>query len=99
MIFFWEISTSEKKKPPASSHFGSGPLAGVAEGGVRVDARHHRAVLLAHLSICILYFFKVSAQMLLFTYLYLVFLQGICSDALVFVFVFVSPALCCHTTS
>ena len=99
LVFFWERSTSEKKKPPASSHFGSDPLTGVAEGSVCVDARHHRAVLFAHLSICIVYFFKVSAQMLLFAYLYLVFLQGICSDALVFIFVFVSPALCCHTTS
>ena len=74
LIFFWERPTSEKVKPPASSHFGSDPLTGVTEGGVRVDARHHRAVLLAHLSVCILYFFKVSVQMLLFAYLYLVFL-------------------------
>ena len=81
-------------KPPASSHFGSDPLAGVAEGGVRVDARHHRAVLLAHLSVCILYFVKVSAQMLLFAYLYLVFLQCICSDALLFLILYLYHLLC-----
>merc|ERR1712116_123559 len=37
--------------------------------------------------ICILYFFEVSSQMLLFLYLYFVFLRTIFADALVFIFV------------
>ena len=93
MIFFWERSTSEKKKPPAGSHFGSDPLTGVAEGGVRVDARHHRAVLFAHLSICIVYFFKVSAQML-FLHICILYFYKVSAQMLLFLFLYLCHLLC-----